>query len=85
MFVLPDTPANARFLNKEDRQKAVIRVKDNLTGLKSNKLRWNQVFEALTDYRSWVLFLLQISASIPNGGLSSVRNDDTDIVSNIRL
>jgi hypothetical protein len=35
-FFLPDTPANARFLNKEDRAKAIDRVRENMTGIRSD-------------------------------------------------
>ncbi|KAF5250799.1 hypothetical protein FANTH_4071 [Fusarium anthophilum] len=74
IFLLPDTPTTAWFLSKEDREKAVIRVKDNLTGIKSNELKWDQFKEALTDPKTWFLFFLQIGLNIPNGGITSFRS-----------
>ncbi|KAF5593553.1 major facilitator superfamily transporter [Fusarium subglutinans] len=63
-----------KLLSKEDREKAVIRVKDNLTGIKSNELKWDQFKEDLTDPKTWFLFFLQIGLNIPNGGITSFRS-----------
>lgn len=51
----------------------MIRVKDNLTGIKNNEFKWDQFKEALTDPKTWFLFFLQIGLNIPNGGITSVR------------
>ncbi|GKT86067.1 major facilitator superfamily transporter [Colletotrichum tofieldiae] len=68
-FLLPDTPIKARFLNEADRVKAVERVEENLTGIKSEKFKWYQCVEAMTDVKAWLLFTIQISAQIANGGV----------------
>ena len=72
VFLLPDVPMTARFLSKEDRVKAVVRVKENMTGIKSDQFQWSQCREALLDTKTWFLVLIQICANIPNGGLHSV-------------
>lgn len=72
-FLLPDEPGNAWFLSKADRQKAVIRVQENLTGIKSNAFQWHQCLEAITDVNAWLYVLIQLSGQIANGGVQSVR------------
>lgn len=71
-FLLPDTPMESRFLSKEDRQKAVLRVKENMTGIKSDTVKWEQVKEALCDVKSWLIVALQLASNIPNGAVTTV-------------
>ena len=72
-FLLPDTPMKARFLSKQDRAKAVLRVKENMTGIKNNKIKWSQVRECLLDVKTWLLVALQLASNIPNGAITTVR------------
>ncbi|KKA29895.1 hypothetical protein TD95_001495 [Thielaviopsis punctulata] len=67
--VLPDSPLNARFLSKEDRAKAILRVQDNMTTIKADKWKKEQVIEALCDPTAWLLVLIEMSACVPNNGL----------------
>ncbi|KAG8422113.1 hypothetical protein J3459_010698 [Metarhizium acridum] len=71
-FLLPDTPMEARFLSKQDREKAVLRVKENMTGIKSDKIKWGQVKEALLDAKTWLIVALQLVSCIPNGAVTTV-------------
>ena len=48
-FKLPDNPANAWFLTDEERIMAVVRIKDNQTGIESKVFKIEQVREALKD------------------------------------
>lgn len=70
---MPDTPMASWFLNKEDSAKAVVRVKDNMTGIKSDKVKWSHCIEALMDTKTWLMAAIMLSVNIPNGALSSVR------------
>ncbi|GKZ33984.1 hypothetical protein AbraIFM66950_004115 [Aspergillus brasiliensis] len=56
VFLMPDTPMQAWFLNDEDRAKAVTRVRMNMTGIKSSEFRWSQCIEALLDTKTWPFF-----------------------------
>ena len=56
---MPDVPGKVVFLSEEDRTKAVLRVQENMTGIKNNKLKWAHVREALLDIKSWLLVLIQ--------------------------
>ncbi|KAJ5219524.1 Major facilitator superfamily transporter [Penicillium chermesinum] len=73
ILLLPDTPSNAWFLTTSDRAKAVTRVQENLTGVKSDHFNWAQCREAFADMKTWFLVLIQVGANIPNGGVSAVR------------
>ncbi|CAI7615524.1 hypothetical protein N7533_008537 [Penicillium manginii] len=70
-YWLPDTPTNARFLSEEDRYKAIRRVQENMTGIKSNEFKMQQFIEALLDLKCWALVFIQLTCSIPNGGVSN--------------
>ncbi|KAJ5764585.1 MFS allantoate transporter [Penicillium manginii] len=74
IFLLPDTPSNAWFLNISDREKAVARVQENLTGIKNDKFKWEQCQEAVMDMKTWFLVLIQFSSNIPNGGVTTFRS-----------
>ncbi|KID73647.1 uncharacterized protein G6M90_00g002380 [Metarhizium brunneum] len=70
-FLLPDTPMEARFLSRQDREKAVLRVKENMTGIKSDKIKWGQVKEALLDAKTWLIVALLLASCIPNGAVTT--------------
>lgn len=67
---LPDSPVTARNLSQEKRL-AVERLRDNQTGVENKTLKPYQVWEAVLDWKVWVLFLLGVVANIPNGGISN--------------
>lgn len=71
-FAIPDSPLGAWFLPIEDQVKAVERVQDNLTGIKSHHVKRYQVIEALLDPKTWLLALFQFTQNVPNGGVGSV-------------
>ncbi|KAM5363524.1 hypothetical protein ACJZ2D_011967 [Fusarium nematophilum] len=66
LLLMPDTPMQAWFFNEEDRAKAVVRVKDNMTGIKSDEVKWSQCIEALMDIKTWLLAAIMICVNIPN-------------------
>ncbi|KAI1343868.1 major facilitator superfamily domain-containing protein [Xylariaceae sp. FL0016] len=67
LYRVPNTPMNARFLKREDRPKAVQRVQENMTGIKSNEFKKYQCIEALTDAKVWLLVLIQFCGQVANG------------------
>lgn len=54
---LPDSPVHANFLTKEERIAALERVRDDQGGTENKKLKKEQVIEALTDVRTWLVVL----------------------------
>ncbi|WWC98037.1 hypothetical protein V866_004926 [Kwoniella sp. B9012] len=67
LLFLPDSPASARFLNKDQKVVAIKRVAENRTGTKNTKFKWEQVGEAFKDPKTYCLFLASVAAQIPNG------------------
>ncbi|KAI9148287.1 major facilitator superfamily domain-containing protein [Paramyrothecium foliicola] len=73
-FFLPDQPATARFLSDDERDSAIMRIKGNQTGAVKHEIQWNQVWEALTDVNAWLMFFIQLTSNIPNGGITTFGN-----------
>lgn len=57
MIWLPDSPVHARVLTKEERVAALERVRDDQGGTENKKIKKDQVIEALTDIRTWLIAL----------------------------
>jgi len=71
---LPDSPVQARFLTKEERIAALERVRDDQGGTVNKQFKKEQVWEAVTDVRTWLIILSTLTTSIPNGALSNFSN-----------
>ncbi|KAH8172804.1 major facilitator superfamily protein [Sarocladium implicatum] len=69
LWRLPDSPTKDNFLSGKDRYIALDRVKDNMTGIENKKLKWYQVREAFTDYKTYALFFFFLCINVPTGGL----------------
>ncbi|KAJ5120946.1 uncharacterized protein N7515_010334 [Penicillium bovifimosum] len=71
-FTLPDSPAKAIFLNRNERAIAVQRTLKNKTGvLDTGKFRWGQVLMAIKDLQTWFLVLYTLCVNFCNGGITS--------------
>ncbi|KID99360.1 Major facilitator superfamily transporter, partial [Metarhizium majus ARSEF 297] len=70
-FLLPDVPMTAWFMSKQDRRKAIQRVKENMTGIKSSQFKWKQCREAALDAKTWFIVVIQLCGNIPSGGVHS--------------
>jgi len=66
-FMLPDSPASARFLDHRQKIIAVKRVAENRTGTKNKVFKRYQVVQALSDPKTYMLFFGMIAAQVPNG------------------
>ncbi|KAF8211189.1 MFS general substrate transporter [Mycena galopus ATCC 62051] len=71
---LPDSPVHATFLTKEERIAALERVRDDQGGTENHHIKKEQIYEALTDVRSWLIVLSTLLTNIPNGALSNFGN-----------
>ncbi|EIW61736.1 MFS general substrate transporter [Trametes versicolor FP-101664 SS1] len=71
---LPDSPVNAHMLTTEERIAALERVRDGQAGTENRHLKKEQVIEALADLRTWLIALIVILSSIPNGAFSNFSN-----------
>jgi ACS family allantoate permease-like MFS transporter len=70
-FFLPDNPVKAKFVT--ERQKAIVidRLRADQTGVENKSFKKEQMIEAFTDPKTWLMFLFNIWISIPNGGLTN--------------
>lgn len=75
-FWLPDEPASAWFLSKDERQFAKMRIiKDNIDsvtldadddGVAHSRLSKRDVSDALMDWKTWYVLVFNVCASVPN-------------------
>lgn len=73
LWLLPNLPSTAKFLSERQRAIAVERVAVNRQGVKNHQFKWNQVWQAARDPKTWLLFVMAIGAQVPNSALTSVR------------
>ncbi|KAI0913128.1 allantoate permease [Ustulina deusta] len=71
LFVLPDVPATARFLNQRERTIATGRVAANRTGLKNHHFKKYQAVQCIKDPKTWILFIMAVGAQVPNAAITS--------------
>ncbi|KAK6080011.1 major facilitator superfamily transporter [Seiridium cupressi] len=70
MVIMPDNPMSAK-LTREEKIWAIERVRENQTGIENKHFKMYQVLECFKDPQTWLLSLITISSSVPNGAVSS--------------
>lgn len=55
---LPDSPLHASFLTRDERVAALERVRDEQTGMENRTWKRDQIVEAVSDVRTWLIFLV---------------------------
>ncbi|KAH7323052.1 major facilitator superfamily domain-containing protein [Stachybotrys elegans] len=68
---MPDSPAEAKFLNKHDKLVAIERLRMNQTGVVSREWRWDHLWESVRDPKTWLWFALIFCISVPSGGVTT--------------
>ncbi|CAA9963375.1 MFS 1 domain containing protein [Pyrenophora teres f. maculata] len=68
---MPDSPMEAKFFTEHERLIAVERLRMNQMGVASRVWKWDHVFEAFTDPKTWLWFCMLMAISIPSGGISA--------------
>lgn len=66
LLFLPDSPATAKFLSEDEKIGVIERVKANGTGLEGKTFKMSQMWETLTDTKTWLLFIFAVSSNAPN-------------------
>ena len=69
-FWFPDSPTTAWFLTPEERVKAVLRIRENQTGVENKTFKKGQAIEALTDPKTWLFALFTAVSAVPNSLLN---------------
>ncbi|PCG94221.1 Major facilitator superfamily domain, general substrate transporter [Penicillium occitanis (nom. inval.)] len=70
-LLTPSNPTKARWLTQREKAIAVLRLAENETGIDTKVWKWEQVKEAFVDPRFWLMNLLTLANTIPNGGVSA--------------
>lgn len=71
LFVLPETPAKAKFLTEAEKQRVYERLTQDQAGVGEKVFRWCSVLEAFADLQTWLLVLLTILITIPSGVITT--------------
>lgn len=71
LFVLPETPAKAKFLTESEKQRVYERLIQDQAGVGEKVFRWRSVLEAFADLQTWLLVLLTILITIPSGVITT--------------
>ncbi|CAH2354555.1 allantoate permease [[Candida] railenensis] len=71
LFHIPDSPPKAWFLTEEEKLLVVERIRVNQQGFGNKTFKKYQFIEALTDYKTWLLFIFALADDIPNGGTTN--------------
>ncbi|KAJ3740443.1 MFS general substrate transporter [Lentinula detonsa] len=66
LLFFPDSPTNAWFLTPKERALAVIRIKENQTGVENKHFKKEQMVEALLDPKTWMFALFSALDNVPN-------------------
>ncbi|KAI1847722.1 hypothetical protein JX266_006217 [Neoarthrinium moseri] len=70
MVFMPDSPMSSK-LSREEKIWAIERVRENQTGIENKHFKPYQVLECFLDPQTWLLCLITIASSVPNGAVSS--------------
>ncbi|KAL4077287.1 major facilitator superfamily domain-containing protein [Scleroderma yunnanense] len=65
-FFFPDSPASAKFLNKNERAQAIQRILVNQTGIENKHFKFPQFLETVKDPRTWLLAFIAGASYLTN-------------------
>ncbi|KAJ5924588.1 hypothetical protein N7466_008775 [Penicillium verhagenii] len=66
-LLFPDSPLHANFLTYEERAQAILRIKNNHSGIEQKTFKKYQFLEAIQDPKTWLFFLHSWSQEMANG------------------
>ncbi|WVQ62895.1 hypothetical protein V866_005884 [Kwoniella sp. B9012] len=70
-WMMPNDIASAKFLTQKEKVIAVERLRDNNTGTKTSKWKWEQFRETLLDPKTWGWGLMLTCMAIPSSGIGT--------------
>lgn len=68
---IPNKPTEAWFLTEHEKMLVVERIRGNQQGFGNKHFKKKQFIEALTDYKTWLYFIIALATDIPNGGITN--------------
>jgi MFS family permease len=71
-YLLPNSPTTAKFLRHgNDRLIAIDRLRENNTGTKSSKFKWDQFWETYKDPKTYIWAAMWFCTACPSGGIGA--------------
>lgn len=64
MLFLPQSPVSYRGFTHDEKLIMIARMRRNQTGIEQRRIKWDQIREALTDYKAWAFFMLGFVANM---------------------
>lgn len=65
-FLIPNSPTSAWWLSERQRVIAVLRLRDERTGMENKVFKKSQLLEAVRDYKTWIALLFNICLNVPS-------------------
>lgn len=63
LFLMPDSPMEAKYLTEREKVIAVERLRANQMGIATREWRWDHVWETLLDLKTWCWFVAIVAIS----------------------
>ncbi|WWC72306.1 uncharacterized protein I206_106268 [Kwoniella pini CBS 10737] len=70
-FALPDSPATAWFLKRDEKLRGTARLAENQQGQEKKKFDYRQCLELVKDPKYWVVVLFVVAQAITNAGITN--------------
>ncbi|KGB75365.2 hypothetical protein CNBG_1203 [Cryptococcus deuterogattii R265] len=61
---LPNSPVSFRGFSRDERVLMIARMRKNQTGIESKTIKWDQIVEAMTDYKTYMFLLLGLLGTL---------------------
>lgn len=68
-YVIPDSPMTCKWLNERERYIAIHRTIENRTGVRNTAIKKEQLLEAATDWKTYIMALFSFANNISNSAL----------------
>jgi MFS transporter, ACS family, allantoate permease len=71
LYFLPNNPLEAKWLSDREKYMLIQRQAVDNTGMESKTFKKEQIWEALMDVKTWLIWFAIIALQVPNGGLTT--------------
>ena len=70
-FFLPNSPLDCKWLSSREKFMLIQRKAADNTGMETKTFKKEQVWEAILDIKTWLIWIAIIALQVPNGGLTT--------------
>lgn len=67
----PNNPLDAKFLSGREKFIVIQRKAADNTGIESKTIKKEQIYEAIMDPKTWLIWFAIVALQVPNGGLTT--------------